>query len=78
VTDQEGRFLLRDLPAGDLTLALLPASTLPPDLAAPNGRLRLPAQPVQIEGATIVIENPRLIEYLVPAAATVPRPEPHR
>ena len=31
----------------------------------PSGRLRMPFEPTQIENATIVIDNPRLLEYLV-------------
>ena len=78
VTDDEGRFLLRNLPAGDLTVEVLPASPLPQDLTVPTGHLRMSAQPTQIEGATIVIENPRLLEYLTSPIAGGPSPKGSR
>jgi hypothetical protein len=67
VTDEEGRFLLRNLPAGELTVTLDPAVALPGDLITPTGRVRMPIGPTQIDNATIVIDNPRLIDYLAPA-----------
>ena len=70
VTDEQGRFVLRDLPAGDVVVNVVPISPLPPDLRVPSGRLRMPAEPTQIENATIIIDNPRLVEHLVPTAAT--------
>jgi hypothetical protein len=64
-TDENGRFVLRDLPAGDLFVSVVPNSPVPPDVRMPAGRLRMPVEPTQIENATIVIDNPRLLEYLV-------------
>jgi hypothetical protein len=64
-TDENGRFVLRDLPAGDLFVSVVPNKVTPPDLHVPVGRLRLPMVPTQIENATIIIDNPRLLEYLV-------------
>jgi hypothetical protein len=68
VTDEEGRFVLRNLPAGEVTVSLVPIAGLPAGVAAPAGRLRMPTGPTQLENAMIVIDNPILIEYLVPAA----------
>jgi hypothetical protein len=65
VTDDEGRFVLRDLPAGDITVSLEPIGPVPDDLHAPTGHLRLPAEPIHVERATIVIDNPRLLESLI-------------
>jgi hypothetical protein len=74
VTDEEGRFVLRDLPAGDTEVRIVPARALPSDLRAPAGLVRIPKDPVRIENAVITVGNSRLIEYLVPAAAeTNPR-----
>jgi hypothetical protein len=73
VTDRQGRFLLRDLPGGEMVVSLLPARSVPGDLQLPTGRLRMPAQPIQVENATIVIDNPRLMEYLVDRPDVVPR-----
>ena len=67
-TDENGRFVLRDLPAGDLFVSVVPSSPVPPDVRMPAGRLRMPVEPTQIENATIVIDNPRLLEYLVDRA----------
>jgi hypothetical protein len=64
-TDENGRFVLRDLPAGELFVGVVPTSPVPPDLRVPVGRLRMPFEPTRIENATIVIDNPRLLDYLV-------------
>ena len=64
-TDENGNFLLRDLPAGDLTVTLVPVRNLPPEMKVPSGQVRMPADPIQVQGATIVISNPELAPYLV-------------
>lgn len=64
VTDNEGRFLLRQLAAGDLVVSVTPVAPLPDGLTAPSGKLRLPTDPIQVIDATIVIDNPRLVEFL--------------
>jgi hypothetical protein len=66
-TDALGNFLLRDLPAGDLTVTLVPIKDLPPGMKVPVGQVKLPAEPIHVEGATIVISNPELAPYLVDA-----------
>jgi hypothetical protein len=65
VTDEKGNFLLRDLPAGDLTITVVPVKVLPADMKVPSGNVRMPAEPIQVQGATIVISNPDLVPYLV-------------
>jgi hypothetical protein len=65
VTDQNGNFLLRDLPAGDLTVSVVPVKPLAPGMKAPSGAIHMPAEPIQVQGATIVISNPELVPYLV-------------
>jgi SdrD B-like domain len=64
-TDENGNFLLRDLPAGDLTVTLVSAKELPTGMKVPSGQVRMPAEPIQVQGATIVISNPELAPYLV-------------
>jgi SdrD B-like domain len=64
-TDAHGNFLLRDLPAGDLTVTLVPVRSLPEGMKVPTGAVHMPAEPIQIQGATIVISNPELVPYLV-------------
>ncbi|MGB8132401.1 MAG: SdrD B-like domain-containing protein, partial [Candidatus Angelobacter sp.] len=66
-TDALGNFLLRDLPAGDLTVTLVPIKELPPGMKVPAGQVKLPPEPIQVQGATIVISNPDLAPYLVDA-----------
>jgi hypothetical protein len=65
VSDRNGDFLLRDLPAGDLTVMVVPVKPLPPGMQAPGGSIHMPAEPIQVQGATIVISNPDLVPYLV-------------
>ncbi|HXA85277.1 MAG TPA: SdrD B-like domain-containing protein, partial [Candidatus Dormibacteraeota bacterium] len=64
-TDENGNFLLRDLPAGDLTVTLVPVKDLPEGMKVPVGQVKMPAEPIQVQGATIVIGNPELTPYLV-------------
>jgi hypothetical protein len=63
VTDDEGRFILRNLPAGEVVVSLIPIAPLPPELAPPAGRLRMPNGPVQVDTAMIVIDNASLVRY---------------
>jgi hypothetical protein len=70
-TDENGNFLLRDLPAGDLTVTLVSAKELPAGMKVPSGQVKMPAEPIQVQGATIVITNPELAPYLVDA----PKPQ---
>ena len=64
-TDENGNFLLRDLPAGELTVTIVPLKPLPTGMKVPSGVVRLPADPIQVQGATIVISNPDLVPYLL-------------
>jgi len=64
-TDENGNFLLRDLPAGDLTVALVPLKPLPVGMTAPSGAVRMPEEPIHVQGARIVISNPDLVPYFV-------------
>jgi hypothetical protein len=66
-TDENGNFLLRDLPAGDLTVTLVPMKDLPAGMKVPAGLVKMPPEPIQVQGATIVIGNPELAPYLVDA-----------
>jgi hypothetical protein len=66
-TDENGNFLLRDLPAGELTVTLVPVKDLPAGMKVPVGQVKMPAEPIQVQGATIVIGNPELAPYLVDA-----------
>lgn len=70
-TDSQGAFILRNLPAGELLLTIIPIGPLPPGLAAPQGKVRMPRDPIQVENATIVISNPELLKYLVPSPSGV-------
>ncbi len=63
-SDANGAFILRNLPAGDLTVTLLPVKPLPAGMKVPAGTVHLPAEPIHVEGATIVISNPDLVPYL--------------
>ena len=63
-TDATGRFVLRDLPAGDLVVTLKSQKPLAPNLVAPTGTIRLPKGAISIENAVIVIHNRGLLEYL--------------
>lgn len=69
-TDSSGEFLLRDLPAGDLTVTLVPEETPPTEIKIPTGQVRMPPEPIQVQGATIVISNPELVKYLVGKTAS--------
>src|SRR5215471_17506352 len=65
ISDENGNFLLRDLPAGDLAISLIPVKPVPPDMKVPSGMVRMPPEPIEVQGATIIISNPDLVPYLV-------------
>ncbi|HET9741980.1 MAG TPA: SdrD B-like domain-containing protein [Terriglobales bacterium] len=64
-SDADGSFLLRDLPAGDLTVTVVPFYQVPPNVKIPAGKVHMPTDPIQVEGAKIVI-SPELLPYLLP------------
>jgi SdrD B-like domain len=63
-TDADGRFVLRDLPAGDFRVTLVPVRPVPEGLQVPAGMVRLPKSPTQVDNAVIVLSNPALLDYL--------------
>ncbi|GEM_PF-797868 len=63
-TDADGKFLLRNLPAGELKVTVTPVKPVPEGMNVPSGVVKLPAEPVEIQGATIVITNSDLLPYL--------------
>ena len=64
-SDENGNFLLRDLPAGDLTISVVPVRPVPSDMNVPSGTVHMPADPIQVQGATIIIGNPELVPFLI-------------
>ncbi len=64
ITDAEGKFLLRNLPAGELKVTVTPVKPIPAEMNIPSGAVKLPAEPVQVQDATIVITNADLLPYL--------------
>ena len=65
-TDQDGAFLLRNLPAGDIYFQILPAHPIPEGVKMPAWKVRMPRDPVFIQGATVTISNPGVIKCIVP------------
>lgn len=63
-TDQNGNFLIRNLPAGKVAVSLVPVKPVPEGLKLPAGEVNLPADPIEVQGASIVISNPELVPYL--------------
>ena len=63
-TDADGKFLLRNLPAGEVNVTVTPVKPVPAGMNIPSGVVKLPAEPVQVQGATIVITNSELLPYL--------------
>ena len=64
VTAVDGSFVIRNLPAGELFLNIIPNRPLPEGLTAPAGKFKFPREPIHVEEATIVISNPELPQYL--------------
>jgi len=65
ITDTEGNFLLRNLPADEVVLTLVPVIPVPAGVNIPSWKIHLPRDPIQVQGATIIISNPDLLRYLV-------------
>ena len=64
ISDEDGKFLLRNLPAGDLNVTIRPVRTVPAGINIPAGNVKLPPEPIQIQGASIVVTNAELLPYL--------------
>jgi hypothetical protein len=71
-TDEQGRFVLRNLPAGPWVLETVAWSPAPEAVKMPSGPVDLPREPVQVQGASIIISNPGLLKYLVPSDTQAP------
>lgn len=71
-TDQEGAFVLRNLPAGDVFFQILAAHPVPEGVKLPAWKVQLPRDPILIQGATITISNPDVVKCIVPAATASP------
>jgi len=68
-TDADGNFVLRNLPAGELLLTMVPVAPVPAGAAIPSWRIQLPRDPIQVQGATITLSNPQLLQYLLPSSS---------
>jgi hypothetical protein len=78
-TDAEGRYALRDLPAGPVEIRVVPVRDVPDRLHAPVGIVRLRPEPTQVDNANVIISNPELMEYLTASYAVQPaRKHPSR
>ncbi len=64
MTDSEGRYTLRDLPAGLVEIRVVPTRNVPQALHVPFGTVRLGIAPTRIENANIVITNATLVAYV--------------
>jgi hypothetical protein len=67
-TDQDGAFVLRNLPAGDVFFQILAAHPVPGGVKLPAWKVHLPRDPMFIQGATVTISNPEVIKCIVPDA----------
>ncbi|MCU1309592.1 MAG: hypothetical protein JWO20_717 [Candidatus Angelobacter sp.] len=65
-TDNDGNFVLRNLPAGELTLSFVARKPLKEGVQLPSGKFKVTREPMQIQNAVIVISNPDLLQYLIP------------
>ena len=63
-TSKEGNFLIRDLPSGDLEMAIVPMAPLPAGKKAPSGTIHLSRGPMEGRGIRIVISDDELLRYL--------------
>lgn len=75
-TDNDGNFLLRNLPAGDLKVTIRPVKDVPDGIEIPSGHVKMPPEPIQVQGATVVITNPELLPYLTREFPPVPGMKP--
>ncbi len=75
-TDEQGNFLLRNLPAGNLVLQIVPRVPVPEGVKLPSGAIHLGPEPVQMDSVTITISNPELLQYLLPQPTPTQRNKP--
>jgi len=64
VTDEGGYFILRDLPAGEMSVTLRTPVPLPDGAVPPTGLMRMPFEPTQVNDAVIVIRSADLAQRL--------------
>jgi hypothetical protein len=72
ISDDNGDFLLRGLPAGEIEVTLQPMGEVPTGLTLPSGKLQLPAEPVEKRDLVVMISNPELVRLL--SSSDRPRP----
>jgi len=63
-TGADGTFMFRDLPAGEVTLSVIPKAELPPGMNAPSGKIKMPREPIAVENVSILVSNPDLLPLL--------------
>ena len=71
-TNEQGLFLIRDLPAGDLLMTLVARAPLPPGAHLPSGTFRMPKEPTQVRDIKVVVTNAALAASLVEQPKAVP------
>lgn len=62
-TNKQGTFLIRDLPAGDLTLTLVPLMPLPQGKKTPSGTLHMSRGPMEGRDIRILLSDDELVKY---------------
>lgn len=69
VTDESGAFFARNLPAGEISVQVLPATgdQVPAGVRLPSGRVRLSKEPVQLNNVRIVITDSEVLRVVRPA-----------
>lgn len=77
VTDEGGYFILRELPAGEMSVTLRTPVPLPDGAVPPTGLMRMPFEPTPVNDADSVIRSAGPSERAV-AARTNCRPRPRK
>ena len=72
MTDAQGNFTLRNLPAGESLLEILPYVAVPEGIKLPAWTIQLVRDPIAVDEAKVVISNPEVLKYILPQTPAPP------
>jgi len=76
ISDEDGSFLLRGLPAGEVSITVEPSDSVPPEIKIPSWKLQMPREPIEMRDVNIVIQTPELAKLIASSARPGKTPPP--
>jgi hypothetical protein len=76
ISDEDGSFLLRGLPAGEISITVLPSDAVPAGIKIPEWKLKMPMEPIEMRDVNIIIQTPELARVIASSARPGKTPAP--